>query len=75
MYVQEGAQKFRWINSTFFRRTKIVLLYLYINQYVLTDLIVTSENFIHKDTPRHDAESQRGTIGVETDLKTFKSQS
>ena len=44
MYAQEGAQKFR----TFFWRTKIVLLYLYINQYALTYLIVSSKNFMHK---------------------------
>ena len=48
MYVQVGAQKFRWISRTFFRRMKIVLLYLYINQYVLTDLIESSKNFMHK---------------------------
>lgn len=31
-----------------FQENEIVVLYLYINQYVLTDLIVSSKNFMHK---------------------------
>ena len=31
-----------------FQENEIVFLYLYINQYELTDLIVSSKNFMHK---------------------------
>lgn len=31
-----------------FQENEILFLYLYVNQYVLTDLIVSSKNFMHK---------------------------
>lgn len=34
--------------NIFQENEKIVFLYLYVNQYVLTDLIVSSKNFMHK---------------------------